>query len=102
MHWMFCGIALHSFQINKSAHSYCVQGESSGRSAGYEGLNPSDEEPVQVITPPSQDYTGLVRQQPHGAGFDRHGYIEVIGEQEYIDRRLLVCTNNSSSASATW
>jgi len=24
MHWMFCGIALHSFQINKSAYSYCV------------------------------------------------------------------------------
>jgi len=56
--------------------------ELSGRS-GYQGLDPADMEPIQVLPPPHH-YAGLSNEAP-GAGLDPHGYTEIIADPEYGD-----------------
>jgi len=62
---------------------HCTQEEMSVRNrSNYEGLDPADVERLQA-PPAPHHYAGLDIQSPRpGAGFDRHGYIQVIADPD--------------------
>jgi len=79
--------------------AHCVQSEESGGGNSHERLDQSAAEPTaRVVTSPVDHYSGL-GVQPPGSGLDRHGYIQVVADPEYVEvcglwKAFLMCADD--------